>query len=464
MSIKMRFWLLSLIFLNGYVSLSLELLACRQLSYYVGSSAVITSIIIGVFLGFMSWGYFSGARPPGPMRKNQTLCRILRASFLMIAVMTVLACSFSLITHYFQFMYDAGIRSGIVQTFLYAVVFLSAAPFLFGFNTAVLSRYLHRYGPNYTGNIMAWDTIGSVLGSLLTTLLLMPFLGVNHTIILLILLALLGALACGARAITILIWFPMIMIPACWINSDAFLYKNYGIIENNAVSTIAIAAETGSQKALMMNGLPMSVYDKRTERSAAYVDYVNDIFIDALPAYPLRDILVLGAGGFTMGLKDKTHTYTFVDIDKSLLKISERHFLEKKLTPNKNFVVRDASQFLKNTDKYYDLIILDVYSNSYQVPADLITVEFMQRIKSRLKPGGIVVMNIIADPAFNDKFSRNFDNTLRAVFTNNVSRQVIGEFDPWASHWMCNIIYAYYNKPNSNAVYRINKNPVIYDR
>ena len=52
--------LLFFIFLNGYVSLSLELVVLRQLSFYVGSSAVITSIIMAIFLGFMSLGYFLG--------------------------------------------------------------------------------------------------------------------------------------------------------------------------------------------------------------------------------------------------------------------------------------------------------------------------------------------------------------------------------------------------------------------
>ena len=52
--------LIFLIFLNGYVSLSLELAVLRQLSFYVGSSAVITSIIMAIFLGFMSFGYFIG--------------------------------------------------------------------------------------------------------------------------------------------------------------------------------------------------------------------------------------------------------------------------------------------------------------------------------------------------------------------------------------------------------------------
>lgn len=43
MTNKLRAWLVFLIFLNGYVSLSLELVVLRQLGFYVGSGAVITS-------------------------------------------------------------------------------------------------------------------------------------------------------------------------------------------------------------------------------------------------------------------------------------------------------------------------------------------------------------------------------------------------------------------------------------
>ena len=85
---------------------------------------------------------------------------------------------------------------------------------------------------------------------------------------------------------------------------------------------------------------------------------------------------------------------------------------------NKKFVVEDASQFLKNAPEQYDFILLDVYSNSYQVPESLITVEFLERLRARIAPNGIIAMNMIVSPEFDDKYSRVFDNTFRAVFAN----------------------------------------------
>jgi len=452
--------LIFLIFLNGYVSLSLELAVLRQLSFYVGSSAVITSIIMAIFLGFMSLGYFMGESERVSDKKIRP---ILNISFLVIASLSVCAASFPLITQYFSMMYSGGITSGVIQTFIYSLIFLSAGPFLFGFNTTLLSRELHTYSRKSTGNIMAWDTIGSVFGSMATTLLLMPFMGVNYTVVLITVLSVVGALVLRRRW---WVWVICIMVMglSLFINSNAYQRSRFGILVNNANSTIMVT-EYPNARVLYMNGLPMSVYNTDNVNMADYINFLNRNFIDTMPADKTYKILVLGAGGFTLGLNDAHNDYTFVDIEHTLKEVSEKHFLRRKLTPNKKFVVADASQYLKNTPEMYDFILLDVYSNSYQVPESLITVEFMQRLRARIAPNGIIAMNMIVNPEFGDKYSRVFDNTFRAVFPYNTSRQVIGDFSPWRNRFgASNVIYTFYNIENDGRVYTINKTPVIYDR
>lgn len=452
--------LIFLIFLNGYVSLSLELAVLRQLSFYVGSSAVITSIIMAIFLGFMSLGYFMGESERVSDKKIRP---ILNISFLVIASLSVCAASFPLITRYFSMMYSGGITSGVIQTFIYSLVFLSAGPFLFGFNTTLLSRELHTYSRKSTGNIMAWDTIGSVFGSMATTLLLMPFMGVNYTVVLITVLSVVGALVLRRRW---WVWIVCIVVMglSLFINSNAYQRSRFGILVNNANSTIMVT-EYPDTRVLYMNGLPMSVYNTDNVNMADYINFLNRNFIDTMPADKTYKILVLGAGGFTLGLNDTHNDYTFVDIEHTLKEVSEKHFLRRKLTPNKKFVVADASQYLKNTPEMYDFILLDVYSNSYQVPESLIAVEFMQRLRARIAPNGIIAMNMIVNPEFGDKYSRVFDNTFRSVFPYNTSRQVIGDFSPWRNRFgASNVIYTFYNIENDGRVYTINKTPVIYDR
>ena len=459
MSKLSRSALVSLIFLNGYVSLSLELAILRQLSFYVGSSAVITSIIMAIFLGFMSFGYFVGE---SQKITDSRIRKILNISFLVIAGLSIVGASFPLITHYFSTMYSGGITSGALQTFLYSLIFLSVGPFLFGLNTTLLSRQLHCYNKNCTGNIMAWDTIGSVFGSIATTLLLMPFLGVNYTVVLITLLATVGALIVCRKWWVWCVCIVMLLLSG-YINSDMYQYKKFGILVNNANSTISVVDWDGS-RILYMNGLPMSIYSRNGEM-ANYVNYLNENYIYNMPAHKKYKILVLGAGGFTLGLDDTYNDYTFVDIEHTLKDVSEKYFLQRKLSPNKHFVVADASQYLKNTNEQYDFILLDVYSNSYQVPESLITAEFMERLRARVAPNGIIAMNMIVSPEYGDKYSRVFDNTFRSVFPYNTTRHIIDGFNPWIEQdGSSNVIYLFHNVENDGRIYTINKKPVIYDR
>lgn len=459
MSKKIRAWLIALIFLNGFISLSLELVILRQLSFWVGSSPVITSIIMGAFLGFMSLGYWLGN---SERVRIKYIPKILCLSFLFIAALALFAASFPFVTTYFSVMYLSGITSGVIQTFIYSFVFLSVGPFLFGFNTTILSRLLQVRNKNNTGNIMAVDTIGSVMASMLTTLFLMPFLGVNYTVGLVILLGCVCALLSYRRT---WVWVVAAFLLAFggYINSDYVQYSKYGILVNNSNSTISVA-EYGDVRVLDMNRLAMSMYNTRDGRGAPYINFINDKFIYTLPTDRPRKILVLGAGGFTAGLRDTFHDYTFVDIEPTLKDVSEKYFLKQNLGPNKKFIVQDASQFLKNTTEQFDIILLDVYSNSFQIPEGLITREFMSRIKSRVAPNGIVLMNMIESPSFGDAYTRVFDNTFHSVFTHNTSRQIIDMFNPWSPDEIANIIYIYFNKENDGRIYTINKTPVIYDR
>ena len=59
-----------------------------------------------------------------------------------------------------------------------------------------------------------------------------------------------------------------------------------------------------------------------------------------------------------------------------------------------NIYVNDGRVFLRNTDKIYDLIVLDAYGKTY-VPFHLMTKEFHQLISNHLSDNGVLVFNII---------------------------------------------------------------------
>jgi len=79
--------------------------------------------------------------------------------------------------------------------------------------------------------------------------------------------------------------------------------------------------------------------------------------------------------------------------------------------------VRDARVFVKRAlrrEERYDLILLDAYSGDY-IPEHLMTVEFLEEVKSLLAPGGVVAANTFATSQLYDHESETY-------------RQVFGDF------------------------------------
>lgn len=451
-----------LIFIAGYINLSLELIAMRQLTPFVGGNAVISSIIIGIFLICLTLGYYTGSKISLTQKK---LRKIISYGLLTAAAMIVLGSSYILMDGFMAFFERFGL-SNIQKTVVYALVFLSIPPFLFGKMTASISRALARTDRNETGRIMAVDTIGSVLGSLVTTLVIMPLLGTQTTVVLLVGLACLGTMLVGkaeTRKITGIM--VLLMVLAAYLNNAEILREKKGVVAHTELSTIkVIETDGGYSKVLEINGSSSSKISTFEALNYAYVTFIEKTFIKTMPNDDMK-ILVLGAGGFTIGLGDKrsNHIYTYIDIEKKLQEITEENFLGRKLDSNKVFIAEDAFQFVKNTKETYDLIILDVYSSHVSIPDDLVTREFFTHVKEKLKPGGIMAANIITDPVFGNSFSRNVDATVRSVF-DPVTRQIVQPYDGWMKDGLRNIVYTYHNTDKKGSIYTLRKNSAVYDQ
>lgn len=459
-SLKLNRLFLFLIFIGGYASLALELIVLRNLSSFVGNTSVTASIIIGTVLLFMALGYYKGSIYP---LKKRVLRKTLASSFLWSGVLAFLSASFLISSFLFACFYDLGVYSNLTQTFIFSFLMLTIPSFLFGRITALISRYFHRTNPHYTGKILALDTIGSFLGSLLTTLVLMPFIGVNHTVTLLVFVLFLSYLLLKKKKLLSSIFPLFILLLSLAINSNTFLNAGFNIVENNAVSTIAlIPQDEGKSTLITINGSLAAKSSLDNEYLFPYINYIEENFIETMPQDEKKDILILGAGAFVLGKSDTFHNYTYVDIEKTLQPISEELFGEK-LTPNKTFIVQDANQFLKETKQKYDFIVIDVYGAGTYIPMDFVTKEFFTRVQSRLKENAFMTMNIIAKPMKTDDFSQKIENSLFSVFGSNLSK-IIPErhYNPWVQKFY-NVLYTVYNKPQNNHIYTVDKNTLLFD-
>ena len=172
---------------------------------------------------------------------------------------------------------------------------------------------------------------------------------------------------------------------------------------------------------LMVNGQDASRTDS-LGIGHPYIEYFEDQIFDGHDAG--KNVLVLGAGGFTLG-KGREHgaTLTFVDVDAQLRDLAAS-FHEKTDSIDGEFVVEDARAVLLESSQSYDEIVLDTFSHATSVPVHLLTIEFFYLVHSRLAESGRVHMNFIASDVEGKRFRRGIDNTVRAVFGDCVVHRI----------------------------------------
>jgi len=472
------------ILVEGYVVLACELLAIRQLIPFVGSGTENISIVISAVLLPLAIGYHFGGgafkRYYAKYKKNRKRYMSVRKILLrnIISSLTILSLglTYPFMEIFFALLNVLGIHHRLPQTAAYSLLFLVWPVFMLGQTVPLVSNYFSRKKlSEITGRMLFFSTTGSFFGSVFSTIVLMSYAGVHNTVIVTMFLLGLLAMLLVRRAYGYETWLCLFILGMLYMANNSHTMESMHVVADNTYNTVQIAhSKVENSKTFVINRSSSSEIDDTGRSTFAYVQYVEDNFIHPLEkgAAP-ANILVIGAGGFTVGAKDTFNHYTFVDIDKELKTVAEEHFLPNKLSPNKKFIAASAREFVRHSSEKYDLIFIDTYTNVISIPMETTSREFLLDVKKLLSERGVVVANIISNPSFRDKFSVRYNNTFASVFP-LYSRQIIKTFDPWAPIGTYqeqfksqeNILYMYFRSPleDDKTVYTDDKNTYSLDR
>src|ERR671913_1978582 len=355
--------LLSAIAIEGYAVLAVELLAIRQLTPYVGNATDTVAIVIAAVLLPLALGYEAGGRASFAPGDEAGVRRQLTRNLLIAAFILSFGLSHPFLAAFFQILDNLGLTHRLVQAAVHTSLFLVYPIYLLG-QTIPLVAYCSTGAslPRSTGLMLFLSTLGSFLGSVVSTLVFMTFFGVHITVALTLGLLVVLATFIGWRMEghnRLLLTTAALGLYIVAINSPAAV-KAYGIVSNNLYSEVRIVTNPAeNSRLLVINNSPSSKVAANPEHRFAYLKYFDQEALRQLdPARPHR-ILVIGAGGFTIGLEDRFHAYTYVDIDPALRAVSEEHFLRQPLSANKIFVPESARAFLRRNTQTYDVVVLD---------------------------------------------------------------------------------------------------------
>lgn len=424
-----------IILVEGYVVLSTELIFIRQTVPFVGSGTDTISIVIAAVLMPLAFGYQQGGRfKPHKLfgyfisTRRKLIINILISSTILLIGMNYhfLHIFFVDIMGYFE------IKNRLIQLSWYCTAFLVIPVYLLGQTVPLISNYFSKEKlSKITGRILFVSTVGSFLGAVFSTIVIMSILGVHHTVTLnFVLLACLVILLSKKKSSKAVMYSIALAFLALLLNSDEEMAR-YRVVSNNQYNLVQVIPNKGDRH-LFINRNASSKYNDARDKHI-YVKFAERIVLLPIQdkTQPPKDILVIGAGGFTFGHEDKHNNYVFVDIDKELKRIAEDYILKEPLGENKEFVAMPARGYLHETDRKFDVIYLDAYRGGSTIPEQLITREFFMKLKNRLNHDGVLICNMILAANFKNQYTRNVDNTFRSVFP-HYSRHIIPPFDPEA--------------------------------
>ncbi len=397
-----RALLYTIVFIEGFCSLGGEIIALRRLVPHVGSAIVITAPTIGFFLLALALGYASGARVAADYR------RIVCRNFLIAALLAGVGLAGVTVDILF-----AHLQPALVAYLVFIAGVLCPLAWLLGQTVPILTNLMQaeRTG-EASGMALYWSTLGSFLGSLLLSLLVMQWLGVSAAVVACALGLLLGALLLAGGNFKIWLFSGLTAALAAGIGLQHTVTADTAYAEY-IVGPVDIPGQRQPRAFWVNKSLASLVDDSQPANTTRYIRHLRQILLDDL-GYRDKDILVLGAGGFTLSHEEPLNRYTYVDIDPVIRELAEKHFLRQ--AAKGEFIVDDARRFVATTERRYDAVVVDVYSSHTSIPSHLVTREFWSGLRRVLKPDGLLLANLILDSKLATPYARNLLATIDSVY------------------------------------------------
>ena len=401
----------------GASSLGAEIAAARLLAPWFGASTIVWANTIATVLVALSAGYWIGGRLADRDPSLAGLSRIVLGAAGLLALVPFVAEPFLRISVKALDSVQAGAFVGS----LIGVLVLVAVPVML---LGAVSPYAVRLSVHsveeagrVAGRLYAISTMGSLVGTFLSALVLIPLVGTRRTFLLFALsLAVAAVPALGRRfvlapvALALLLAIPVGTVKASgsakviWEKETEYQYAR-------------VVEEPGGERRLELNeGQAVhSIYTPGEWLTGDYWDEMLVLPFAADPAPP-RSIAILGDAA---GTTARAYGHYFprarvdgVEIDGALTDVGRRLFDLQ--GPNLHTHTADARPFLRRADRRWDVIVVDAYRQPY-IPFYLTTKEFFAQVRDHLTPRGVVLVNV-GHPERSDRLEKVLAATMRTSF------------------------------------------------
>ncbi len=393
-------YMLFVLFLTGFISLSYEMLWVRILSTYgLSTSQAFALIVAGFLLGFSVGSYL--------VSRKIDLRQDLEALFSRVCILTALSGALVLLM-FRRFEQTTALLADVLPlgylgaslAMAFAVSFVPAVfmGILFPLGLRIYAHDISRIGVK-AGNIFFANTAGCVVGSLLTGFVLIPFAGMWNTTLILVNLSLLISLYLLVRKRD----FPRLQLASLaavclaanlmvFADSKTFHARMQGmevIYYAEGLSGTVTAVENNDYRGLFVDGQNVSGTD--------FVLLADSKMLAHLPLLLAEEpeaALTVGYGTGTTSGSMLLHDVAVdaVEIEEKIIEaaplfssVNYRSFAD----PDLNIVLDDARNYIDVVDEEFDVIVTDVTNLKYKRNPYLYTREYFEIMQGALTDDGV---------------------------------------------------------------------------
>jgi spermidine synthase len=412
-----------LVLAAGAGATSTEICASRLLAPYFGASTVVWANVIGLVLAALSLGYWLGGRIADRHPEPHVLGGIVVTAGALIAVVPFAA----------QPLLDLTVRGldnvsagAVVGSFLGSLVLFAPPVVLLGMVAPFAIRLAVSGVANVgtvSGRLYALSTVGSIAGVFVPAIVAIELVGTQRTLV--------GTAVVVAVGGSLLLRRRWVVAP---VALAAVLAVPVGIVkpvrgllyEKDSQYQFVQVVQNGPVRDLYLNE-GIAVHSEWRPHTVLTGDEW-DMFLTVPPLLgrPVRNVAILGnAGGTTARAYSVFYPSARIDgveIDPSVTAAARRYMGLGRIR-RLHVVTADARPFLERTHARFDAILTDAYRQPY-VPFYLATQQFFRLVRSRLRPGGIVALNVATVPG-DHRLAGDIAGTLRTVFPQVLTWQAL---------------------------------------
>jgi predicted membrane-bound spermidine synthase len=415
--------------------MAVEMAGLRLLAPYFGTSLIVTTILIGSLMGFLSLGYWLGGRwgDKHPSLKALSTVTATAAGFILLipfigqpilrsasAVIRTLVSGSELDSPTVAL---ATLIGGIVATLALMAVPITLMGTVSPWAIRLAVDDIETSG-QAAGRLYALSTFGSIIGSFLPAMVLIPAMGVQRTYIFIGILFLAvscigllqGARRVGPPAVAALL---LLLPPGVVRPMEGLVHEsesNYHFIQvvQEPYGKCDDAYHLYLNEGVGVHSVKCPSAKLETRGVWTYMA-ATPLWLDN--PEQMKEALIIGLAGGTIArqmLESFPDAHVDgVEIDGDVVEVGKKYFDDD--DPRISPIVMDGRIFLQLTDKKYDLVMMDAYRQPY-IPFHLVTVEFFEQVRDHMNDDAVLAVNVASVRGVSRTLAAMIYRTMKEVF------------------------------------------------